>query len=228
MEEMEILQKLLKKNPIIFIELLLDKQVELNFSAVELIVLQYLWLEYCRGNESPSNQYLATIAGLEANIIRQTIATLIAKNTIQLLTIKENGKVMESYNLFPIINKCFEKKVMSETSSNGIKRFVNLAEQEFCRTLSPFEIDYIHTLVYDQNIDFTLLEEALKETVLSGSRNFKYMTAIIHNWQQGGKTSQKYGIKNNSFAIKELKEKNFSQEEKEIASLDWSTILQDE
>src|SRR5699024_7946616 len=95
------------------------------------------------------------------------------------------------------INKCFDTKIIDIQPTNALFQFVEKVELEFSRKLSPIEIQYIQTWIYDEHFSIEILEEALKESVLSGVRNFKYMSAIINNWQTNN--TQNTNVKKNKF-----------------------------
>jgi DnaD/phage-associated family protein len=55
-------------------------------------------------------------------------------------------------------------------------------EQEFCRLLSPFEIEQITQWEVDHQQELIL--EALRRSVLNGKHNFKYINSILMEWSK--------------------------------------------
>ena len=58
-------------------------------------------------------------------------------------------------------------------------------ESEFGRTLSSFEYELINKWI-ENGIDENTIKEALKEAILNGVRNFKYIDKIIYEWSKNG------------------------------------------
>ncbi len=227
MTEMKIIADFLKKQPLLFIETLFEQQRELALTATEFVIVQYLWIEIAQNNLSPTHEYLSEISRMPISDVRNAIASLIQKKYIQLVTSTSDDKIIEAYDMSLLINHCFNGKVTETQSTNQVKNLVQKIELEFSRKLSPIEIQYLHGWLYDDRIDVKTIDEALKETILSGVKNFKYMSAIINNWQTTG-GQQKYGVNANTQKHTEYRDKKFSEEEKEIAAFDWVSTLGEE
>ncbi|MGL5041648.1 MAG: DnaD domain-containing protein [Culicoidibacterales bacterium] len=221
MSELKIISTFLKKEPLFFIRILLEKQRQLLVSAEELVIIQFLWLELASNNFSPAHIYLSELSGLTLVQVREAIASLIEKKMLQLKTVSNDEKIIEIYDLSLLINICFKGKVDEISVSNPLKNLVVQIEKEFSRQLSPIEIQCLQTWIYDEQIDINTIEQALKETVLAGVKNFKYMSAIINNWQSTG--HKKYGVSSKKHL--EFRDKNFSPEEKTVTKFDWVSGL---
>jgi len=217
--------KLLLKNPHIFLEILLEKNKNFQLSPQALVVLQYLWLTQAQQKRSLSHQELAAYIHIPEQTVRPIIVQLIKDNYLHLVTSERDGKIIESYDLAPLVNKCFEADFVPLKPTNAVQVFVEKVEHEFSRKLSPIEIQYIQGWVFDQHVSITVLDEALKETVLAGVRNFKYMNAIINNWQND---SEKKALTQNYRAQNNAAKQTFSRAEKEIAEFDWERALNDD
>src|SRR5699024_6798272 len=61
-----------------------------------------------------------------------------------------------------------------------------LFEQEFGRPLSPFEIETVNVWLDEDNLDTSLVKAALREAVLMGKLNFKYIDRILREWKRKG------------------------------------------
>ena len=90
----------------------------------------------------------------------------------------------------------YDKLIMSkETPKKEVDEKVSLSifekfESEFGRTLSPTEYKVIEEWL-SKGIEPTLIEDALKEAVLSGVTTLRYIEAIIREWSKNGKKSHK-------------------------------------
>src|SRR5699024_3560993 len=59
-----------------------------------------------------------------------------------------------------------------------------LFEQEFGRPLSPFEIETITVWLDEDLIQPSLIKAGLRESVLMGKLNFRYIDRILREWQK--------------------------------------------
>ncbi|WP_431804932.1 DnaD domain-containing protein [Halobacillus andaensis] len=59
-------------------------------------------------------------------------------------------------------------------------------EQEFGRPLSPFEIENINIWLDQEEQEPALIKAALREAVLMGKLNFKYIDRILREWKRKG------------------------------------------
>jgi len=224
MNQNEQLKNILYKNPFILIELLLEKNAIFELSAESIVLLQYIWLNKTKNNVNLSHQELADLAHIEVKDVRKILTELIKDDFIHLISTKQDGKINEEYDLSPLINKCLEAKLIDAKPTNAVFSFVEQVELEFSRKLSPIEIQYIQGWIFDDHVSLEILEEALKESVLSGVRNFKYMSAIIHNWQNNNaQVDMTKKSRNNTTVLKD-----FSQEDKAIAKFDWERALNED
>ena len=58
-------------------------------------------------------------------------------------------------------------------------------ESELGRTLSSFEYEMINKWI-EKGVQEDTIKNALKEAVLNGVRNFKYIDKIIYEWSKNG------------------------------------------
>jgi len=216
------IKQILTKNPHIFLEILLEKNQIFQLAPAALVILQHLWLAKTKQQRSLSHQELAAVTYLSETEVRELVVALIKDNYLHLVSSQTDGKIVESYDLAPLVNKCFETDVLTIKPTNTLQVFVEKIEHEFARKLSPIEIQYVQGWIFDDHLSISVLEEALKESVLAGVRNFKYMNAIIHNWQKDG---EKRTLTNGFRIKKEPAKQTFSPEEKQIAEFDWERAL---
>ena len=54
------------------------------------------------------------------------------------------------------------------------------------RLLTPFEIEDLSKTVKEDGTKADLIKEALREAVLNGKPNWKYIQAILRNWRHEG------------------------------------------
>jgi DNA replication protein len=59
-------------------------------------------------------------------------------------------------------------------------------EQEFGRPLSPFECETLGMWMDQDHHDPTIIKAALREAVISGKLNFRYIDRILFEWKKNG------------------------------------------
>lgn len=95
-------------------------------------------------------------------------------HTIDTNNINTNISILNNQDLVP----------SNQTTTNNIYR---IAENEFCRLLSPTEIETIDKMSKENNP--MLVEEAIKIARLGGKNNLKYVDGILRNWRDNNITT---------------------------------------
>ncbi len=120
--------------------------------------------------------------------IMNIVASLTEKRLISLVTKNENGKIEEYLDISLITNKLLASLLQEEEDKDEVvdnSKVYERIEKEFGRTLSPIECETIkHWL--DSKISEDLIYEALKEAVLNGVNNLKYIDKILVEWKRKG------------------------------------------
>lgn len=116
-----------------------------------------------------------------ANILRK----LIQKNLLS-ITQQENEQkqLSEAYCLDPLWEMLYTNNEPAEEQTDGT--IFILFEQEFGRPLSPFEIETINAWLDEDEIAPSLIKAGLRESVLMGKLNFKYIDRILRDWKKKG------------------------------------------
>lgn len=116
-----------------------------------------------------------------------TLRSLIQKDLLSIdQTSNEDNQLTEIYSLNPLWEKLYdEKEEVTESESIDGTIFI-LFEQEFGRPLSPFEIETINVWLDEDHLAPSLIKAGLRESVLMGKLNFKYIDRILRNWKQKG------------------------------------------
>lgn len=179
----KILSDVLKINNNITIpDYLLKYRNDLNLDLDEFILLVYLInqkdLVMFDVNSLSSRLYI------ESNRVLELISSLNEKNYISIEMKKTNGVIEEYISTELFFNK-IEGILMSKEETEVSDDIYSLFESEFGRTLSPTETQIIDNW---KQSDFPeeLIKEALKEAILSGVRNMRYVDKILFEWAKKG------------------------------------------
>lgn len=203
---MDKIINLFKEKPIIIPQTLFYNYKKLEITEQELLMLIYL----INADETFNPMLIASSMQLELDKVMQIINNLITKNIIEIETIKEK-KMEEIINL----NKLYEKMALLLTNDTKAspKELYTIFEKELGRTLAPSEIAIIAEFKENYNEEIIIL--ALKNAILNGARNLRYIDTTLKNWKASGLKTKK-DIEENQKKYKQEKEHN-----PEIIDYDW-------
>jgi DNA replication protein len=159
-----------------------------NYKSLNLDIDEFILLVYLIDKDSNIVCNYVNIAdelGISKKDVMISIENLKSKGILE-IKISENkeGKLEEYISLDLFFNKIFMHLIeedKNEVSSDIYSSF----EHEFGRTLSPIEYELISGWI-ECNYDESLILEALKEAVLSGVNNLRYIDRILFEWSKKG------------------------------------------
>ena len=204
----------LKEKPITIPRVLLINYSKLNITAEELIILIYLM---DKGNNIiyDINLFVKELSFTKRKVI-ELINNLVEKNILNITINKNSDNVSEEYlNLDmlyrKITNIILNKELPSSTNNEDL---FTIFEKEFGRTISPTEYEKINSWL-NEDIDKTLIVEALKEAVYNSTTSLRYIETILYSWK-------KKGIKTKEDVNKErIRYKKSKNEVIEVPDFDW-------
>lgn len=165
---------------------LLTSYRSLGLNETELVLILQIYRFIQENNEFPTPSELAKFVNVSEQQCLEILKKLIQKN---LLTIEERNneydQISEAYNLDKLWERLYMTEEDNEENENIGTIFI-LFEQEFGRPLSPFEIETINTWLDADLIKPELIKAGLREAVLMGKLNFKYIDRILREWQKKG------------------------------------------
>lgn len=122
------------------------------------------------------NKYL----NLNEEEILNIFNSLINKKLIEII-VKKNGKQLEEEISLDIF---YDKLILSsDKKENKETDIFSMFENEFGRTLSPIEYETINSWL-ENKIEEDIIKKALKEAVLNGVTNLRYIDKIIYEWNK--------------------------------------------
>ena len=111
---------------------------------------------------------------------------------LQYRTIELNGEIeliFDASLAFERLDSLLDSQTPATTApnpQNQLKDLVETFQQELGRLLTPFEIEDLSKTVKEDGVKADLIKEALREAVLNGKPNWKYIQAILRNWRHEG------------------------------------------
>lgn len=180
---------LLKLRPIVIPRILLNNYRLFNITDGEFIVIMVL-LSY--GDKITYNpEEFAREVRMSKHEVMSIIDSLCDKNIISLVVEKVNKKTYEYLSMELLYQKLFnivanDDKSEKEEIDNSI---FSVFEKELGRTLSPMEFEQIKEWITSGNSN-ELIICALREAVLNGVGNLRYIDSILNDWRKKGYRKQ--------------------------------------
>lgn len=197
------------KNNLVIPNILLENYTKLNMDEKELIFISYL-MSYDKDIIFDINSFSNALK-FDIPTLMNIIGSLTDKSLIEVITKNENNKLKEYIDISLIKNKLINLTLEEEPNNDNSKIYKKI-ENEFGRMLSPIECETIKYWL-DSKISEELIEEALKEAVLNGVNNLKYIDKILVEWN-------KKGYKNRL----DIKRKKDNNENIDLFEYDWLDI----
>lgn len=164
---------------------------QLFSSSDDFLVWQFFYLQNTTALGELSPSQIAEKIGKQVYEVNQAISRLTEKGLLQYRTIELNGEIEVIFDAtlaLERLDKLFEKQETSQAvpAKNDLKDLVETFQQELGRFLSPFEIEDLEKSLKEDRTSADLIKEALREAVLNGKPNWKYIQAILRNWRHEG------------------------------------------
>ena len=201
--------ELIKGQDIVIPNILIKNIKLLNLDYKELVFLSFLMMQ--NSKILFDIELFSKRLNLELPEVMGLVSSLTEKKLLEMNVIKNKSGMMCEYldidllymKLMNLTLGDIEKE--KETEHEELeKNIYSKVEQEFGRTLSPIECETIKGWI-DSNIKEDLIIEALKEAVLNGVNNLKYIDKILYEWGKKGYTTSSDVKKKNKKKDEEVK-----------------------
>ena len=176
--------------------LVLPSDLLLNYnqlfsSSDDFLVWQFFYLQNTTALGELSPSQIAEKIGKQVTEVNQAISRLTDKGLLQYRTIELNGEIEVIFDATLALERLDQLVGKQETNQiqsapNDLKSLVETFQQELGRLLSPFEIEDLEKSLKEDGTSADLIKEALREAVLNGKPNWKYIQAILRNWRHEG------------------------------------------
>lgn len=182
--------ELIRGQDIVVPSILIKNMKLLNLDYKELVFLSFLMMQ--NSKILFDIELFSKRLNLELPEVMGLVSSLTEKKLLEMNVIKNKSGMMCEYlsldllymKLMNLTLGDIEKEQEAEHEELE-KNIYSKVEQEFGRTLSPIECETIKGWI-DSNIKEDLIIEALKEAVLNGVNNLKYIDKILYEWGKKG------------------------------------------
>lgn len=182
----------LEEGSIAIPKLLLRNYKSLGLNEEEFMLLLHVFSSIESGNSFPTPEELSEKMTCSETHCTEILKYLIQRGFLQITEKNEHGVLAESYSLRPLWEKLMllllnlEKKQSKIESEKQEINTYTLFEQEFGRPLSPMECESLTMWIDQDGHSPELIKAALREAVMSGKLNFRYIDRILFEWKKKG------------------------------------------
>jgi DNA replication protein len=173
-------------------KLLMTHYAKLGLNETELMTLLHIHMSLEGGNSFPTPEEISTHMSISTGTCMEVLRNLLQRGFLAIEQQHEASFITERYTLKPLWEKLLYglfKESQQDKQEQQMQREVNLYtifEKEFGRPLSPFECETL-TMWQDQDHhDAVIIKAALREAVMSGKLNFRYIDRILFEWKKNG------------------------------------------
>ncbi len=171
---------------------------KLNIDLESFLFLMYL---YSLGNKIPFDiNKLSEEFSSDVKTIMKYIATLQEKNLIDIKVIKNDKNIMEEFIYLDFFYEKIALSVVGEATEEIKKQdeqedVFAILERELNKQLSPIEIEIVKAWK-ESNYKDEVIKEAIREAVINGVPNLRYIDKILYEWARKGITTKEAVEKN--------------------------------
>lgn len=174
--------------------ILFSEYRNLNINEYELVLLLNIISFLEKGHEFPTPDELSARMTISISECNEMLRRLIQRGFIEITDEYTNeGIRYEKYSVIPLWERLVEhflknnKNTKETTDKQGDETdLYTCFEKEFGRPLSPFECESLAMWMDDDHHDPIIIKAALREAVMSGKLNFRYIDRILFEWKKSG------------------------------------------
>ncbi|MFX3617086.1 MAG: DnaD domain-containing protein [Sporolactobacillus sp.] len=169
--------------------LLIEHYQEIGLNEQECMLLIEVHSFIIKGDDFPTFEDLSKRMTLEETPCADLLRHLIQHGFLSIVQKKDNQIYSEAYSLQPLWEKLlrFAAHEQDQVSLKGNEdALYTLFETEFGRPLSPIECETLAMWIDEDRQAPQLIKAALREAVISGKLNFRYIDRILFDWRKNG------------------------------------------
>ncbi|AGT32484.1 DNA replication protein dnaD [Geobacillus genomosp. 3] len=183
----------LAQGSVVIPKLLLNHYKRLGLNEGELVLLLHMQSFLEEGVTFPTPAELAEKMTVPAAECMEMMRRLLQKGMVAIEEhTDERGVRSEKYTLEPLWEQLVHHLYVQEVKNGQSvqqeeeESLYTIFEQEFGRPLSPFECETLAMWIDQDGHEPAIIKAALREAVLSGKLNFRYIDRILFEWKKNG------------------------------------------
>ncbi|MBP3950631.1 DnaD domain-containing protein [Bacillus suaedae] len=171
--------------------LLFKHYKEIGLKEDELVALLHIQSFIDEGDQFPTPELISDRMTLSMSDCAELLGRLIKHGFVSIEKKWDNeGILFEVFSLEPLWVKLLqllkgeEQQVKERTQQEEEGQLFKRFEEEFSRPLSPIEVETLSMWLDQDHHSPTLIIAALRESVVSGKLNFRYIDRILFEWKR--------------------------------------------
>ncbi|MBB6449070.1 DNA replication protein [Geomicrobium halophilum] len=190
--ERDVTIQLLEQGQLSIPVVLLDYYDALGLDEKDTMLLLHVHRYVQQGQTFPTPEQLARKMTLTVKSCQEGLGRLVKRGVLRIEEKEDDqGILFESYSLRPLYEKIVayvetEHVPKQQTTDEDAGELYRLFENEFGRPLSPIEGETLSMWLDQDQYTFALVRAALREAVISGKLNLRYIDRILFEWQKNG------------------------------------------
>jgi DNA replication protein len=172
--------------------LLINNYSKLGLKEEEFMMILHVKNFKQSGNHFPTPTELSEHMSISTSACTTILRGLIQRGFLTIEESEENTILFENYSLRPLWDKLYtyfiqeNNKKELDQSKQADESLYTIFENEFGRPLSPFECETLAIWIDQEDYDPVIIKAALREAVMSGKLNFRYIDRILFEWKKNG------------------------------------------
>ncbi|MFT8309541.1 MAG: DnaD domain-containing protein [Sporolactobacillus sp.] len=187
--DMEFMLKLVETGSVNVPSLLIEHYHDIGLNEQECMMLIQVHSFISKGDDFPTFDDLSRRMTLNETACADLLRSLIQGGFLSIVQKNDQQLYAEAYSLHPLWEKLLRSaygKTIDSPTKNGEDTLYTLFESEFGRPLSPIECETLAMWMDQDRHSPALIKGALREAVVSGKLNFRYIDRILFDWKKNG------------------------------------------
>lgn len=213
---------------------LLTEYKNLHLNEYELMLIIHLMTFLEKGKEFPTPEELSSRMTISTSECTELLRKLIQRGYIKIIEgSSSDGIRYEKYSLEPLMERLVDqflitqKQLEEQSKASDETDLYTCFEKEFGRPLSPFECESLGMWLDDDHHDPVIIKAALREAVMSGKLNFRYIDRILFEWKKNGiKTIEQAKSQGRKFRQKQMQKRNHHEEVQQSSAVPFYNWLE--
>ncbi|MGD6831561.1 DnaD domain protein [Sutcliffiella halmapala] len=172
---------------------LLNNYVKLGLNEKEFLLILHVHSFVESGKIFPTPMEIADKMTIDPTECMEILRHLLQKGYLAISDEMDEYSIKyERYSLQPLWEKMIQfmieknKQATIQSNKDDEINLYTIFEQEFGRPLSPFECETLGMWMDQDHHDTSIIKAALREAVISGKLNFRYIDRILFEWKKNG------------------------------------------
>jgi DNA replication protein len=173
-------------------KVLLKHYADIGLNEIEFLTLLHIHESIGSGNPFPTPIEISNRMSIDGTACSEVLRSLMKRGFLAIEQQDVSMMICEKYSLRPLWQKLaslmFETVYEEEEQEREQSEtdLYTMFEKEFGRPLSPFECETLSMWIDQDDHEPVIIKAALREAVMSGKLNFRYIDRILFEWKKNG------------------------------------------